>query len=150
MLYLKSVLKSSDNLPRNGKTITKSFFSAVNVTGFSVSLLLRRFLIQLSINLIGNAFFFNIRFTCEKEHNNSMLFLDVLITRTSNGFKTSVYHKPKFSVVYSNFKSFISEEYKVGLILTLLFRTFSIVSDVSRFHPEVCRFKEILMHFLSN
>ena len=33
----------------------------------------------------------NIRFTCEKEHNNSMPFLDVLITRTSNGFKTSVY-----------------------------------------------------------
>ena len=46
----------------------------------------------------------NIRFTCEKEHNNSMPFLDVLITRTSNGFKTSVYHKPTFSEVYSNFQ----------------------------------------------
>ena len=64
------------------------------------------------------------RFTCEKEHNNSMPFSDVLITRTSNGFKTSVYHKPTFSGVYSNFNSFISEEYKVGLIFTLLFRTF--------------------------
>ena len=32
----------------------------------------------------------NIRFTCEKEHNNSMSFLEVLITRTSNGFKTCV------------------------------------------------------------
>ena len=41
----------------------------------------------------------NIRFTCEKEQNNSMPFLDVLITRTSNGFKTSVYHKPRFSGV---------------------------------------------------
>ena len=58
----------------------------------------------------------NIRFTCEKEHSNSMPFLDVLITRTSNGFKTSVYHKPIFSGVYLNFNSFISEEYKVGLI----------------------------------
>ena len=45
---------------RNGKTITKSFFSAVNVTGFSVSLLLRKFLMQLSTSLIRNAFFFNI------------------------------------------------------------------------------------------
>ena len=62
ILFFKSVLISSDNLPRNGKTITKSFFSAVNVTGFSVSLLLRMFLMQLSINLIGNAFFFNISF----------------------------------------------------------------------------------------
>ena len=58
ILFLKRVLKSSDNLPRNCKTITKSFFSAVNVTGFSVSLLLRKFLMQLSINMIGNAFFF--------------------------------------------------------------------------------------------
>ena len=52
----------------------------------------------------------NIRFTWEKEHNNSMPFLDVLITRTSNGFNTSVYHKPIFSGVYSNFNSFISKE----------------------------------------
>ena len=47
--------------------------------------------------------------------------LDVLIIRISNGFKTSVCHKPTLSGVYSNFSSFISEEYKVGLILTLLF-----------------------------
>ena len=86
----------------------------------------------------------NIRFTCEKEHNNSMPFLDVLITRTSNGFKTSVYHKPTFTGVYSNFNSFISEEYNVGLIFTLLFRTFSIVSNFSGFHSEVCHLKEIL------
>ena len=76
--------------------------------------------------------------------SDSTPFLDVSITRTSNGFKTSVYHKPKFSGVYSNFNSFISEEYKVGLVFTLLFRTFSIVSDFSRFHLEVCHLKEIL------
>ena len=86
----------------------------------------------------------NIRFTCEKEHNNFMPFLDVLITRTSNGFKTSVYHKLTFSGVYSNFDSFIFEEYKVGLIFSLLLRTFSIVSVFSRFHSEVCHLKEIL------
>ena len=62
ILFLKRVLKSSDNLPRNCKTITKSFFSAVNVTGFSVSLLLRKFLMKLSISFIGNEFFFNISF----------------------------------------------------------------------------------------
>ena len=42
----------------------------------------------------------NIRFTCEKEHNNSMHLLDVLITRTSNCFKTYMYHKPTFCGVY--------------------------------------------------
>ena len=72
-----------------------------------------------------------------------MPFLDVLITRTGNGFKTYVYDKPTFSRVYSNFNSFISEEYKVGLILTLLFRPFSIVLGFSRFHSEVCHLKVI-------
>ena len=86
----------------------------------------------------------NIIFTCEKEQNNSMLFLDVVITKTSNGFKTSAYHKPTCSKVYSNFNSFISEEYKVGSIFTLLFRSFSIISDFSRFHGKVYHLKEIL------
>ena len=71
----------------------------------------------------------NIRFTCEKEHNNSVPFLDVLITRTRNGFKTSMYQKPLFSGVYSNFNSLISDEYKVGFIFALLIRMFRIFQD---------------------
>ena len=60
ILFFKRVLKSSDNSERNGKTITKSFFSAVNMTSFSVSLLLRKFLMQLSNSFTGNEFFLNI------------------------------------------------------------------------------------------
>ena len=44
----------------------------------------------------------------------------------------------------SNFNSFIYNQYKIGLIFTLLFRTFSIFSDFSRFHMEVSHLKEIL------
>ena len=65
-----------------------------------------------------------------------MDFIDVSITRTSNGFKTSVYHKPTFSGVYSNFNSFIFEEYKASLIVALLFRTFLIVSFFQDFIPK--------------
>ena len=83
-------------------------------------------------------------FTYEKESKNSLTFLDILISRSENGFKTSVYHKPTFSGVYSNFNSFIYNQYKIGLIFTLLFRTFSIVSDFFRFHTEVGHLKEIL------
>ena len=66
-----------------------------------------------------------------------MPFLDVLITRSSNGFKTLVYHKFTFSAVYSNFNSFISEEYKVGLIFTYYF-------NFSQLFWTICHLKEIL------
>ena len=86
----------------------------------------------------------NIKFTYEKESNDSLPFLDILISRSENGFKISVYHKPTFSGVYSNFNSFIYDQYKIGLIFTVLFRTFSIVSEFSSFHTQVRHLKDIL------
>ena len=69
-----------------------------------------------------NAKHANIKFTSEKEVKGSLPFLDVLISRNKEGFTTTVYHKPTFSGVYSNFNSFIADEYKHGLLFTLLFR----------------------------
>ena len=86
----------------------------------------------------------NIKFTSEKEVNRSLLLLDVLISRNMEGFTTTVYHKPTFSRVYSNFNSLIAE-YKHGFIFTLLFRIFSIVSDLSKIHQEVNYLKDALM-----
>ena len=86
----------------------------------------------------------NIKFTYEKESNNSLPFLDILISRSENGFKTSVYHKPTFNGVYSHFNSVIYDEYKIDSVFTMLFRTFSIVSDFSRFLTEVIHLNRIL------
>ena len=60
----------------------------------------------------------NKKFTNEKQVNRSLPLLDVLISRNNKGFTTTVYHKPKFSGVYSNFNNFIVDEYKHGLIYT--------------------------------
>ena len=65
----------------------------------------------------------DIKFVFEKESNNSLPFQDILISRSENGFKTSVYHKPSFSRVFSNFNTYL-----VHFQLSL---TFSIVFDVS-------------------
>ena len=78
-----------------------------------------------------------IKFTNEKEVNGSLPFLDVLISWNDKGFTTTVYHKPTISGVYSNFNSFKDDEYKHGLIFTLLFWIFLIVLDFSKFHEEV-------------
>ena len=70
----------------------------------------------------------NIKFTNETEVNASLPFLDVLIS-WNKFFTTTVYHKPTYSGIYSNFNSFVADEYKHGLIFALLFQIFSIVSD---------------------
>ena len=62
----------------------------------------------------------NIKLTFEHEHSNSFSFLDVKICRENNKLTTSVYRKPTFSGVFTNFKSFIPTVYKFGLVYTLL------------------------------
>ena len=49
----------------------------------------------------------NITFTSEIEENRSLSFLDIKISRENNKFVTSVYRKPTFSGVFTNFESSI-------------------------------------------
>ena len=77
------------------------------------------------------------------EKNNKLPFLDIEITREGDKFKTSLYRKPTFSGVYTNFKSFIPMTYKCGLIHSLLFRVFKICSDDNLIHQEIETLKTI-------
>ena len=52
-------------------------------------------------------------------------------------FQKSVSRKDTFSGVYTNFSSFVALEHKSGLVCTLLHRSFTIVSDFSKFRFEV-------------
>ena len=83
----------------------------------------------------------NMTFTYEIEANNSLAFLDVLITRGET-FCTSLYRKPTFSGLYSNFKSFMPDSYKKGLVYTLLHRAFILCCSWSKFHEEVTFLKK--------
>ena len=85
----------------------------------------------------------SINFTKEKEQNNSLSFLDVLVSRIDNRFETGIYRKTTFSGVFTNFNSFIPTAYKHGLIYSLLFRCFRICSSFSKFHDEIVILREI-------
>ena len=54
------------------------------------------------------------------------------------------YRKKAFSRVYTKFKSFIPESYKIGLIKSLLFRCFSLCFDFIQFHDKIDKLKSIL------
>ena len=84
----------------------------------------------------------NMTFTFEIEKNNSLAFLDVLVTREGT-FCTSLYRKPTFSGLYSNFESFMPDSYKKGLIFTLLHRAFVLCCSWNKFHMEVEFLKDI-------
>ena len=60
-------------------------------------------------------------------------FLDILIDNSGDKIRTSVYHKPTYTGLLTNFNSFVPFTYKSGLIRTLVDRCFRIASDWKRF-----------------
>ena len=86
-----------------------------------------------------------IKFTYEIEKDHCLPFLDVNIMFSDGILSTSVYRKPTFTGLFTNFDSFIPISYKKGLISTLLFRYFNISSSYAIFHAEVEKFKKIMI-----
>ena len=85
----------------------------------------------------------NINFSYETEKDEQMPFLDVNVFRENGKFVTNVYRKETFTGVYTNLFSFILLEHKFGLVYTLLHRCS--VFDMSKFHFEIEKLKEILL-----
>ena len=85
----------------------------------------------------------NIRFTFEVEKENSLPFLDVDVLRENGKFSTSVHRKNTFSGVFTNFKAFLPNVYKKGLVATLIHRAYMINSSFLSLHKEVEKLKTI-------
>ena len=86
----------------------------------------------------------NIKFTIEKEKNKQLPFLDILNDSSSNKLVTSVYRKPTYTGLLTNYNSFTSPNYKKGLIKTLINRTFRINSTWSGFRYDILNLKSVL------
>ena len=86
----------------------------------------------------------NIKFTFEEEENNKLPFLDILIEKSDNKVKTSVYHKPTYTGLLTNFNSFVPFQYKLGLIRTLIDRTFRINNNWFSFDTDVKNLTKVL------
>ena len=96
----------------------------------------------------------NIKFTKEDEVDRSLPFLDIKI-QSSDTLKTSVYRKPTFTGLLTNFSSFVPLPYKKGLVNTLLFRAHRINNSSEGFEEEVGKITELLeknsfpLHFIN-
>ena len=80
----------------------------------------------------------NIKFTSEYELDGILAFLDVHISRDTNGLLvTTTYRKPTNTGLLTNFDSFTSFSYKIGLIKTLTDRAYKINSDAAKLKEDL-------------
>ena len=68
-------------------------------------------------------------FTMEREQNEALPFLDVLVQRREKEYITSIYRKKTFTGLYINWHSFCPLSRKINLIKTLAHRALMICSD---------------------
>ena len=86
----------------------------------------------------------NIKFTIEKEQDQKLPFLDVLITKTSNNRITTNYKKSTDTGLLTNYLSFIPTRYKLGLVKTFLDWLYKINNTLSAFHNDMQKTKSFL------
>ena len=80
----------------------------------------------------------NIKFTIEKEINQKLSFLDVCVdNKDPSCLLTSLHRKNTFTGLLTNFFSFTSFSYKIGLIRTLVDRAYRINNTLLKFNDDV-------------
>ena len=87
--------------------------------------------------LAPESFHPNIKFTYEKEVNNTLPFLDVLFIRNSNHIHTTVYRKETNNDLYLHWHAFTPISWKRGTIRTLVNRAYVICSDNNYLQQEL-------------
>ena len=85
-----------------------------------------------------------LKFTFEKEKNDQLLFLDVLVEKSNDGFLTSVFRKPTFTGQYFRLDRFGHTKRKTNLIETLNVHRALIISSKSKLQHELENISSIL------
>ena len=84
-----------------------------------------------------NSIRLSMQFTMEKEQDIKLPFLDVLVTCTEEGFRSSVYRKYLCTGQYLNFNSHHPYTVKKGIVHCLQHRAKTISSDTEAYQEEM-------------
>ena len=85
-----------------------------------------------------------LKFMVEKEQNNSLNFLDVLVEEERTGFLTSIYKKPTFTGQYICWNSFSPKTRKIRLLKTFVHRALMICTK-TKLGSELDKIKQLLI-----
>ena len=86
----------------------------------------------------------SIKFTYEKQIENKLPFLDILISNNGN-LQTSVFHKKTYTGLLLNYFSFVPDSCKYGLIKTLIDRMYRINITWTSFDIDLKNLKQVLL-----
>jgi len=79
-----------------------------------------------------------------RNNDGKLSFLDILVDNSSCDCVFSVFHKKTYTGLLTNFFSFTPFRYKIGLIRTLIGRTFKINNTSSGFHKDLIKLSDTL------
>ena len=93
-----------------------------------------------------NEFHQDISFTYEVEENKKISFLDVLVTRKTDGsFDTEVYRKKTDTNIYIHWEAYATKSWKVGTLKGLFRRAFYICSTEEAREKELLHLKNVFI-----
>ena len=85
----------------------------------------------------------------EKEVDNKLAFLDVLVNNNPHNLPTSFFRKKTFTELLTNYFSFTSFSYKISLVRKLVDRVYKINNSWLGFHKDLKNLILILRKNLS-
>ena len=92
------------------------------------------------INVL-NSFQSNIEFTYEEEKDGQIPFLDVLLVRKNDTFKTTGYTKPTNNGIYLHWNSFVPNTWKHGTLRSIITRAYDACSNDEFLKQELSKIK---------
>src|SRR5206468_6002069 len=92
----------------------------------------------------------NMRFTYETEKDECISFSGVNTTHIPSGnnldgYQTSVYRKPTFTSLFTNYNSFTPLTYRLSVFKCLIYRAYHLCSSWSLFHVEISKLRSMLL-----
>ena len=84
------------------------------------------------------------KFTFQKQLNNQISFLDILIKNNGENFSTTIFRKATATGLFTNYLSFTSLFQKVDVVKNLIHCPFKIYSNWCLFYDEVNDIKKYL------
>ena len=86
----------------------------------------------------------NLKFTIERENNNSLPFLDMKIIHSENGLSSTWYTKSTDTGLTLNFHALAPSKYKRSVVSGMVYRIFNACSSWQNFHLSLQKAKKML------